>query len=116
MKTIDVVVWVNSEQAHIYSFENGEIELVIDNQGRDGVEISSDFHSQTQFHKYFHEIFDSLKHVDRILLVGPGSIKTHLLRHALKHELNIEKKIIGIETLSTIDLPELHRFAKAYFN
>jgi stalled ribosome rescue protein Dom34 len=116
MKSADVVVWLNSEQAHIYSFNNGEIELVIDNQDRAGAEESGDFHSQAQFHNYFHEIFDSLKHADRILLTGPGSIKTHLLRHALKHELDLERKIIGIETLASINIVELHKLAKFYFN
>jgi stalled ribosome rescue protein Dom34 len=116
MKSSNVVVWLNSEQAHIYSFDNGEIELVVDNEAKSSAEASSNFHSQAQFHNYFHQIFDSLKHADRILLVGPGSIKTHLLRHALKHELNIEQKIVGIETLATINLPELHKLAESYFN
>lgn len=116
MKPTDIVVWLNSEQAHIYAFNKGEIELVIDNVAKSNTEASSDFHSQAQFHNFFHEIFDALKHADRILLIGPGSIKTHLLRHALKHEFNVEQKIVGIESLATINLPEIHKLAKSYFN
>lgn len=115
MKPTDIVVWLNSEQAHLYSFQKGEVGLVVDNSLKGEEQSTSDFHSQTQFHKYFHQIFDSLKHADRILLVGPGSTKTHLIRHALKHELDIEQKIVGIETLQTLDLDGLHKQAESYF-
>lgn len=115
MKSNDIVVWLNSEQAHLYSFQNGTVELVVDNPSKNEGQSNSDFHSQTQFHDYFHQIFDSLKHADRILLVGPGSTKTHLIRHALKHELDIEQKIVGIETLQTLDLGALHKQAESYF-
>ena len=115
MKSTDVVVWISAEQAHLYSFQNGEVELIIDNLSKGEYQFTSDFHSQAQFHDYFHEIFDSLKHADRILLVGPGSTKTHLIRHALKHELDIEQKIVGIETLQLPNLNELHKLAESYF-
>ena len=115
MNSTDVVVWLNTEHAHLYSFQNGEVELVIDNPSKGGAESKSAFHSQAQFHDYFHEIFDSLQHADRILLVGPSSTKTHLIRHALKHELDIEQKIMGIETLQSPNLKELHQLAKSYF-
>lgn len=115
MKSTDIVIWLNTEQAHLYSFQNGEVELVVDNPTKGEDQSSSDFHSQAQFHDYFHQIFDSLKHADRILLTGPGSTKTHLIRHALKHELDMEQKIVGIETLQTLELGELHQLAKSYF-
>jgi stalled ribosome rescue protein Dom34 len=116
MKSTDIVVWLNYEQAHLYSFQNGEVELVIDNPSNENFESKSDFHSQATLNEYFHKIFDSLKHADRVLLVGPGSSKTHLIRHALKHELNIEQKIIGIETLQAPEIDALHKLAKSYFN
>ena len=116
MKSTDIVIWLNTEQAHLYSFQNGEVEFVVDNPSKADIESKNDFHSQAQFHNYFHEIFNALEHADRILLVGPGSTKTHLIRHALKHELHIEQKIVGIETLQTPDPSELHRLAESYFN
>jgi stalled ribosome rescue protein Dom34 len=115
MKSTDIVVWLNNEQAHLYSFQDGEVELVIDNLSKEGIESTSDFHSQMLFHNFFHQIFDSLKHADRVLLVGPGSTKTHLIRHALKHELDIEHKIVGIETLQSPELNQIHELAESYF-
>jgi stalled ribosome rescue protein Dom34 len=116
MKSTDIVVWLNTEQAYLYSFQNGEVEFVVDNPSKEDAGLKGDFHSQAQFHDYFHEIFNALEHANRLLLVGPGSTKTHLIRHALKHELDMEQKIVGIETLQSPDPKEIHRLAEAYFN
>jgi hypothetical protein len=50
----------------------------------------------------------TLKHASRILLVGPSPTNTHLIRHTLKHELDIEQKIVGNKTLQSPDPKELH--------
>jgi predicted oxidoreductase (fatty acid repression mutant protein) len=47
MQSVDVVVWLNTEQAHLYSFQNDEVKLVIDNPSKEETESKSDFHSQT---------------------------------------------------------------------
>ena len=114
MTNRDIVVWLNTEEAHLYLFDKKEVELVITNPDYDN--SIGDFHSQAQFHGFFHEIFNTLEHANRILLVGPGSTKTHLIRHALKHELHIEQKIVGIETLQTPYPSELHHLAESNFN
>ncbi len=119
MTSNDIVVWVNAERSLLYSLKDRGFGLAIDNSIK--VEGGSEenhnaFHSQSQFHEYFHKIFYALEHADRILIVGPGSTKMHLIRHALKHNLSIDQKIVGIETAHGSSEAEILGLAKHYFS
>jgi hypothetical protein len=50
-----------------------------------------------------------------ILIVGPGSAKLDLMKHATKHDHSIAEKVVGIETVDHPTDGQLLAYAKKYF-
>jgi stalled ribosome rescue protein Dom34 len=49
---------------------------------------------------YFHEIIDAHKDAKEILIVGPGTAKTHLMSHVEAHKHNdFKKKVVGVQNM-----------------
>jgi hypothetical protein len=54
--------------------------------------------------------------VNEILVIGPGSAKGELLKHAAVHDPVVAKKIIGVETVDHPTDAQITAYAKSYFN
>jgi hypothetical protein len=54
--------------------------------------------------------------VNEILIIGPGSAKNELSRHAASHDPAVAKKIVAVETVDHPTDPQIIDYAKKYFN
>lgn len=64
---------------------------------------------------YLHEVIQAVMESKEILIVGPGSAKLDLMKHATKHDHAIAEKVVGIETVDHPSDGQLLAYAKKYF-
>ena len=48
---------------------------------------------------YFHDVAKAVEGAEEILVTGPGSAKLEFLRHLHQHHAQLEKRVVGVETL-----------------
>ena len=119
MSTNHVAIWIDHKEAHILYFDTTRSEIVKSNAEHPHLhhkanEIGSG-NAPAETH-YFHTVISAVAGVNEILIVGPGSAKTELLKHAISHDPAIAKKIVGVETVDHPTDGQVLNFAKAYFH
>ncbi|MEY3885592.1 MAG: hypothetical protein RIS87_1367 [Pseudomonadota bacterium] len=120
MSLIHAVVWVDHQEAHVIQFNANASES----------EIIKTKSKHAQVHKragtltggrseadqgYLHEVISALSGAGEILIVGPGSAKLELFKHAHSHDAKIAEKIVGLETVDHPTDGQLLAYAKKYF-
>ena len=119
MSTNHVAIWIDHKEAHILYFDAAKNEIVKANSEHPHLhhkahEMGSG-KAPAETH-YFHTVINAVADVNEILIVGPGSAKTELLKHAIAHDPAIAKKIVGVETVDHPTDGQVLNYAKAYFH
>ena len=114
------VIWIDHKEAHVM-FMSGtasEAEIIHTKSThphlhhREG-EIGS---GKVAFDvKYFHAVIQAVKESKEILILGPGSAKLELVKHALHHDSQIADKIVGLETVDHPSDKEVLAYARKFF-
>ena len=65
--------------------------------------------------KYLHSVIQAVKESKEILILGPGSAKLELIKHAHKHDAQIAEKIVGVETVDHPTDKEILAHARKFF-
>ena len=65
---------------------------------------------------YFESVAEAVKDAGEILIAGPSTAKLELLRYLHTHAPEIEKKVVGIESLDHPTDGELINFARKFFH
>ena len=120
MSLSHVVVWIDHLEAHIIQFnaDASESEIIKTKSKHTHVHqragtLGSGHTSADQ--SYLHEVVQAVSGADEILIVGPGSAKLELIKHAHSHDTKISEKIVGIETVDHPTDGQLLAYAKKYF-
>jgi stalled ribosome rescue protein Dom34 len=114
------VVWIDHQEAHVIQFNANESESEIiktkskHKQVHQKAGITGSGHNNTD-QNYLHQVIQALSGIDEILIVGPGSAKLELFKHAHSHDSKISEKIIGVETVDHPSDRQLLAHAKKYF-
>ncbi|MEO7035303.1 MAG: translational machinery protein [Polyangiaceae bacterium] len=115
MNARHVAVWIDHQEAKIFSVEAETFELraiaaphhhvarKADEQGR---------HADTPF---FHRVALALEGSEHVIVVGPSSAKLDFIRHVTQHHHALEKKIVGVETLDHPTDKQFVAYARHYF-
>ena len=114
------VIWIDHKEAHVIQFdaEASETEVLkaksvhphlhhksgSPGAGHTGAEPS-----------YLHAVAKAVEGVAEVLVVGPGSAKLELVRHAERHDPQVAKHIIGVETVDHPTDRQLLAYARKYF-
>lgn len=113
------VIWLDHQEAHVIHFNPSASEHeVIKTKSRHahlhhkGGSVSG-AHQDIDQH-YLHEIVEAVNDAKEILIVGPGSAKTALMKHAVKHD-HLSDKVVGVETVDHPSDGQLLAYAKKYF-
>ena len=98
------VVWIDHREAHVIQFNESASENEIIHTKSKHSHLHHKAGTLGSGHaapdqSYLHEVTEAVASAAEILVVGPGSAKLELLRHAQKHDPLIAKKILGIETI-----------------
>jgi len=118
MKSNHVVIWIDHKEAHINYFDSSKNELIKNSSihthlHHKASEIGSG--NAPEDHHFFHKIIATVADIKEILIIGPGSAKGELLKHAATHDPIVAKQIIGIETVDHPTDAQITAFAKTYF-
>jgi stalled ribosome rescue protein Dom34 len=65
--------------------------------------------------KYLHSVLQAVNESKEILILGPGSAKLELIKHAHQHDAQIAKKIVGVETVDHPSDKEILAHARKFF-
>jgi len=114
------IVWIDHQEAHVIQFsaEASESEIIKTKSKHSNVHhkagVVGNGHDGGD-QNYLHEVIHAVSEANEILIVGPGSAKLELLKHANAHDAIVAEKIIGVETVDHPSDGQLLAYAKKYF-
>ena len=65
--------------------------------------------------KYLHSVIQAVNESKEILILGPGSAKLELIKHAHQHDAKVAEKIVGVETVDHPSDKEILAYARKFF-
>jgi stalled ribosome rescue protein Dom34 len=114
------VIWIDHKEAHVMflSEDASEAEIIRSKSTHSHLhhkanEIGSGRSALDS--KYLHSVIQAVKESKEILILGPGSAKLELVKHAHKHDAQIAEKIVGVETVDHPTDKEILAHARKFF-
>ena len=114
------VIWIDHKEAHVMFLSEtaSEAEIIKTKSTHPhlhhkGGEIGSGRVALDS--KYLHSVIESVIESKEILVIGPGSAKLELIKHAHHHDPKIAEKIVGVETVDHPTDKEIMAFARKFF-
>ena len=114
------VIWIDHKEAHVMflSQDASEAEIIKTKSTHSHLHhkanevgsgrVSLDF-------KYLHSVMQAVKESKEILILGPGSAKLELIKHAHQHDQQIAANIVGVETVDHPSDKEILAYARKFF-
>ena len=114
------VIWIDHQEAHVMflSEDASEAEVIRSKTTHahlhhNGGEVGSGKLALDS--KYLHSVINAVNESKEILILGPGSAKLELIKHAHKHDAAIAEKIVGVETVDHPSDKEILAYARKFF-
>ncbi len=96
------VIWIDHREAHVIHFDAQASETEViktrSTHAHHGAGAKGSGHAGGE-PRFLQEVIDAAADAAEILVVGPGSAKLELLRHAERHRKEVAHKIVGVETV-----------------
>jgi stalled ribosome rescue protein Dom34 len=118
MHSNHVVIWIDHREAHVLYFDASKNELIKSESTHTHLHHKANTigsGNAPEDHHFLHKVTASVAHVSEILVVGPGSAKGELIKHAAIHDPAVSKNIIGVETVDHPTDGQVLAYAKNYF-
>ena len=114
------VIWIDHQEAHVMflSQDASEAEVIRSKSTHahlhhKGGEVGSGRLALDS--KYLHSVIQAVNKSQEILILGPGSAKLELIKHAHKHDAQVAEKIVGVETVDHPSDKEILAHARKFF-
>jgi stalled ribosome rescue protein Dom34 len=114
------VIWIDHQEAHVMflSQDASEAEVIRSKTTHahlhhKGGEVGSGRLALDS--KYLHSVIQAVNKSQEILILGPGSAKLELIKHAHKHDAQVAEKIVGVETVDHPSDKEILAHARKFF-
>lgn len=114
------VIWIDHQEAHVMflSQDASEAEVIRSKSTHThlhhkGGEVGSGKLALDS--KYLHSVIQAVNKSQEILILGPGSAKLELIKHAHKHDAQVAEKIVGVETVDHPSDKEILAHARKFF-
>ena len=114
------VIWIDHKEAHVMflSQDAREAEIIKTKSTHSHLhhkanEVGSGRVSLDV--KYLHSVMQAVKESKEILILGPGSAKLELIKHAHQHDQQIAANIVGVETVDHPSDKEILAYARKFF-
>ena len=120
MSQVHAIVWLDHLEATIVSFSLGssnEIEVHSHSPERHIHHKAGSIGSghAADDHRFFDEIAEALIGIHEVLIAGPGNAKTAFQSYIEDHDLELAKRVVGVEALDHPTEPELLAHARKHF-
>lgn len=114
------VVWIDHREAKVFEFNPGDVQKLV---------IHAHSHARQVHHKagalgaghakedesFYHAVAEAIAPVQEVLVVGPGSAKTALLKHLHRHDPAVADKVVGVESADHPTDGQIVAHARKYF-
>lgn len=114
------VVWIDHHQAKVFHFgREGAEKLVIhpDKPSRQVHHKANSIgsgHSKAD-HEFLHEVAMAIADAGSVLITGPSTAKTELMKHLSGHDPKVFKLVRAVETVDHPSDGQLLAYARKYF-
>lgn len=120
MSHYHAIVWIDHTQAHVMHISPGDVEAAIVRpanphqhlHNKRGV-VGTGRAPEDQH--FYHEVVETLKGAQEILIVGPASAKLNLVKHIHSHDAQLSDKVVGVESVNHPTDGQLVAYARKYF-
>src|SRR5438128_11736727 len=98
------VVWIDHHEARVFHFSPSDVERLVLHPDRPTQHIHHKANSigsghAAADHDYLHAVAVSVADAGAVLITGPASAKTELLKHVHFHDPKVMNLIVGVETV-----------------
>ena len=121
MSHYHAVVWIDHREARVFHFNPADAEKLVIHPDHPAKHLyhkamSIGSGNAPEDHAFLHAVAQSFADAGEVLITGPGSAKTELVRHIEKHDPKLKKKVVGVETIDHPSDGQLVAHARKYFN
>jgi len=120
MSSNHAVIWIDHQEAHVMflSKDASEAEIIKSKSTHTHLhhkanEIGSGKVALDS--KYLYSVMQAVNESKEILILGPGSAKLELIKHAHQHDAKIAEMIVGVETVDHPSDKEILAHARKFF-
>jgi stalled ribosome rescue protein Dom34 len=114
------VVWIDHREARVFHFNADEVDKIVVHPHDHHVHIHHKANSigsghAAEDHAFFNDTLTAIGDSKAVLLTGPGSAKTELMKHVAKHAPAKLEAIVGVESADHPADGALVAHARHYF-
>ncbi len=114
------VIWIDHKEAHVMflSQDASEAEIIKTKSTHSHLHHKANEMGSGRLAldtKYLHSVIEAVKESKEILILGPGSAKLELIKHAHQHDQQIAANIVGVETVDHPSDKEILAYARKFF-
>ncbi|MGO9398053.1 MAG: translational machinery protein [Xanthobacteraceae bacterium] len=114
------VVWIDHREARVFHFNPSDVEKLVLHPENPTKHIHHKANSIGSGHAaedqaFLHAVAHSIADAGAILVTGPANAKTELVNHIGRHDPQLAKNIVGVETVDHPSDAQLVAFARTYF-
>lgn len=115
------VVWIDHADAKLFSFNREEVEATKIHAPA----MSGHIHHKAGSlgsgkavagNEFLSQVEAELRKSNEFLIVGPGTAKLELVRHIHRHAADLDKKLVGVETVDHPTDGQIVAYARKYFD
>jgi stalled ribosome rescue protein Dom34 len=114
------VIWIDHQEAHVMflSESASEAEVIKTKSSHQHLHHKGGVVGSGRLQldeKYLHSVINAVNESKEILVIGPGSAKLELIKHAHHHDPKIAANIVGVETVDHPSDKEILAYARNFF-
>jgi stalled ribosome rescue protein Dom34 len=114
------IIWIDHHEARVFHFSPTDVERLVLHPDHPTRHIHHKANSvgsghAAEDHDYFRAVADSIADAGAILITGPASAKTELVKYIHQHEPKRMAAIVGVETVDHPSDAALIAHARKYF-
>lgn len=114
------VVWIDHREAKVFEFNAEDVQKLVIHSHSPAKHLHHKAGALGAGHAaedaaFYHAVAEALAPVQEVLVVGPGSAKTALLKHLAAHDPKIAAKVLGVESADHPSDGQIVAHARKYF-
>jgi stalled ribosome rescue protein Dom34 len=113
-------VWIDHHEARIFhvepeAFDESMVRAPRAHVLRHAKGAAEAHNHPDDLHRFFREVVDGLRDAEQILVLGPSTAKLQLLRFLHEHEREVERRVVGVETVDHPTDRQIVAYVHRYF-
>jgi stalled ribosome rescue protein Dom34 len=114
------VVWIDHHEARVFHFSPTDVDRLVLQPDHPTRHIHHKANSigsghASEDHDFLQAVVQSIADAGEVLVTGPANAKTELVKHIGRHDPQLMKIIVGVETVDHPSDAQLVAYARQYF-